>query len=110
MRTHAGYRYLDPNAESNGLESKYARNVPRHDTSLVLSLPEVRGCSASVSLRYRDVPTLDRYWLLGARAAQRWKAATVFVGGGNLLDENYEEIPGVPTQGAYVEAGLELGW
>jgi len=110
LRTRASYRYIGLDAESCGLESKYARNVPRHDTSLKLSLPETRGFSASVGLRYRDVPTLDRYWLLSARIAQRCGAVTFFARGQNLLDERYEEIPGVPTAGAFAEAGLEVRW
>jgi len=104
------YRYTDVSAETNGLESKYALNVARHDIGLMLGLREAHGFSASVTARHRDVPTLDRYWLLGARLAQRFGDVTVFTLGRNLLDESYEEIPDVPTAGRYVEAGVEVHW
>jgi len=110
IRLSWSYRYTDIDADSGGLTSKYALNVPRHEPGAMLALRETRGFSASVSLKYRDVPTLDRYWLLSARAAQRWKAVTFFVRGRNLLDEDYEEIPGVPTAGIYAETGVELDW
>jgi hypothetical protein len=35
---------------------------------------------------------------------------TVFAQGRNLLNESYEEIPGVPTAGRYLEAGVEFSW
>jgi outer membrane cobalamin receptor len=90
------------------MESKYALNVARHDVRVTLGLPETRGFSASVTARYRDVPTLDDYWLVSTRLAQRLGKVVVFAKGRNLLDEDYEEIPGVPTAGRYVEAGVEM--
>ena len=36
-------------------------------------------------------------------------SVVIFAGGRNLLDENYEEIPGVPTAGSYIEIGLNVG-
>lgn len=104
----AAYRYTDVDADDTGLESKYALNVARHDVRMTLGLPESRGFAASVTARYRDVSTLDDYWLVSARLAQRIGSVVVFAKGRNLLDEDYEEIPGVPTAGRYIEAGLEV--
>ena len=74
----AAYRYTDVDADSGGLESKYALNVARHDVRVTLGLPERAGFSASVTARYRDVPTLDRYWLVTARLSQRIGKVVVF--------------------------------
>ena len=104
----AAYRYTDVAADSAGMQSKYALNVARHDARVTLALPDTRGFSASVTARYQDVPTLDRYWLVTARLAQQIGDITVFFKGRNLLDEDYQEIPGVPTAGRYVEAGIEV--
>ena len=106
----SGFRYTDVASEATGLESKHALNVARHDVYVRLTSREAAGFSLSAAGRYRDVPTLDRYWLVSARAAQRIGRATVFVNGRNLLDEDYMEIPGVPTAGSYVEGGVEWAW
>jgi iron complex outermembrane receptor protein len=104
------YRYTDVDAEAGEAESKYALNVARHEMGVGVGLRETRGFSASVDGSCRDVPTLDSYWLVGAGIAQRIGRVVVFGRGKNLLDEDYEEIPGVPTAGRYVEAGAELVW
>jgi len=91
-------------------ESKYARHVPRHDAGLGLSVGETRGAAGSVSLRYLDVPDLGARTLVSARVSRRFGAVTAFAGGTNLLDQDYEDIPGVPTPGRYLEAGAALEW
>ena len=93
----AAYRYTEADAATGGLDSKYALHVARHDVRLTLGLPETRGFAASLDARYRDVPTLDRTWLLAGRVAQRIGRAVLYARGRNLLDTDYEEIPGVPT-------------
>ena len=108
LNWETAYRYTHVDAESGGMQSKYALNVARHDLRLSLVLPERRGFSASATARYRDVPALDRYWLISARLGRRIWKTVVFIKGRNLLDEDYEEIPGVPTAGRYVEAGIEV--
>jgi outer membrane cobalamin receptor len=110
VRWNLAYRFTDVDAESGGLESKYALNVPEHDVGLTLGMAEVAGYRGVVTLRYRDVPTLDRYWLLGLTASRRMGPVTLHVSGRNLLDEEYQEIPGVPTAGAYGEIGVEVAW
>lgn len=104
------YRYTDLDADSGSAESKYALNVARHDMRLTLGLPEIRGFSASATARYRAFTALDEHWLLSARAAQRLGRIAVLAKGRNLLDEDYEEIPGVPTAGRYVELGIEVAF
>lgn len=110
VRVMSDYRYTDVDAESGGMESKYALNVPEHDAGVRVAMQELAGYRALVSLRYRDVPTLDAYWLVGLKVSKTLGAVTVYVSGRNLLDDEYEEIPGVPTAGAYGEIGLEAGW
>lgn len=107
----AAYRYTGIQASEQDLESKYALNVARHDALLELRLPEFKKFSASAGARYRDVPTLDSYWLVNACIkAHHIPHATLFVRGANLLDQEYSEIPDVATAGRYVEGGVELNW
>lgn len=111
LRGRADVRWTDVDNESTGLQSKYALNVAEQDVALTFELPETRGFSAATSARYREIPSLnERYWLVQARAARRVGRVTLFVVGRNLLDEDYTEIPGVPTPGASWEAGLEADW
>ena len=107
-RWETAYRYTGVDADAAGLESKYALNVARHDARVTVGLRETLGFAASVTARYRDVPTLDRYWLTSARVAQRVGNVVVFAGGRNLADRRYEEIPGVPTAGRFMEFGVEV--
>jgi iron complex outermembrane receptor protein len=105
---HAAYRYTDVDADAGGMDSKYALNVARHDARLTLDMDAWRGFSCSATLRYRDVPALDRSWLLSARVARRLGRVSLFLKGRNLLNERYREIPGVPTAGRYLEAGAAV--
>lgn len=104
------YRYTDVDADAEGLQSKSALNIARHDARAGIALRALNGFSASVSARYRYVPTLDNYWLLNARISKRVGSVTVFVVGQNLFDEEYEEIPDVPTAGVSVDVGIETAW
>jgi len=110
LKLRPSYRYADLDAESQGIESKYALNVPEHDAGLYAGLAKTHGFHASVAARYRDTPTLNRYWLLNAKVSKEFGRLTIYVLGKNLLDEEYEEIPSVPTAGVYGEAGLEVNW
>ena len=85
--------------------SKYRRHIARHNAALRLRWSKAECWSASTSLRYRDVPTLDRSWLADARIARVFGRWQVFASGRNLLDDEHEEIPGVPTAGRYMEVG-----
>jgi iron complex outermembrane receptor protein len=106
----ANYRNINLDHEAGAVESKYVLNAPKHDVGLLTSIETDGGFSVSAQARYREVPDLDNYWLVGARIAQKLGRVTVFASGQNLLDEEYVEIPGVPTAERYVEGGVEVNW
>jgi len=110
LRLRADYRRTEIDAEDYGLESKYALNAPRDDIGASAVYTHTAGFEAGISARWREAPDADGYCLVSARAAQRIGRFTVFAGGRNLLNEQYEEIPGVPTPGRYLEAGVETRW
>jgi iron complex outermembrane receptor protein len=110
LRLKADCRATDLRHDAGALESKYVLNAPRSDAGLAAELVSRRGFSASAQARHRDIPGLNSYWLLGGRIARKLGRATVFALGRNLLDERYVEIPGVPTAGRSVEAGVEVQW
>ncbi len=104
------YTLTELEVDRQGLESKYALNVARHDIGARFTLPEWGGFSLTMDARYREVPTLDSYTLVAARLARALQPVTFFVQGRNLLNEQYEEIPGVPTAGRSLEFGVEYAW
>jgi iron complex outermembrane receptor protein len=106
----AEYRFTDLHADASGLQSKYALNVPRHDAALRVKGSLPGSVVASAQVRRRWVPTLDDYTLLGAGLARTWGGLTLFVNGANLLDADYQTIPGVASAGRSVEFGIEAEW
>ena len=110
VEVNAVYRYIDVHADTEGLQSKNARNVARHDFRIGVRTRDWNGFRAGCESRFREVPALNDYWLLSGRISQRIGMVTCFLVGKNLLDENYEEIPGLPTAGVSVDAGVEVSW
>lgn len=108
LRMRTSYIYTGVEADNTGLESKYAFNYSRHDLGLLITLPEIEGFLLSCALRYREVPNLDNYTLVSARLSRKFGNAVIFLQGKNLLDEKYQEVPGVPTAGNYLEGGIEM--
>lgn len=102
---------MDVDADNGGLQSKYALNVPDYDLGFSGRCSFPSGTVIDGSLRYREIPELDNYTLVDLRIAQAvGRGLVCYVKGRNLLDEDYEEIPGVPTSGSYAEAGVEIPW
>lgn len=109
LQWQASYRYIDIDTDTAPpRQSKYALNAARHDASVRATMGETSATLLSLGARYRAVPSLDRYWLMEARVSRRLGDLKLFANGQNLLDETYQEIPGVPTAGRYVEVGLEM--
>lgn len=104
------YRYMDVDSKISGLESKYALNYARHELGCALSMACAWGVSLSTAAKYRNVPNLDEYLLVSARLSRSVGRFEVFTQGKNLLDEEYSEIPDVPTAGRYLEGGIQVEW
>jgi iron complex outermembrane receptor protein len=104
----AQYTYLDATTDSLPLLSKYVLQYARHAVDLSASLPLPDAFEIGPRLGYRERRDGQTYWLLDARVGRRFGHATAFVEGSNLLDQQYEEIPGVAMPGAWLRAGVTV--
>lgn len=101
---------VDADAADSGLESKYALNIAELDAAFYAGVRPFEGFDASVNVRRRNVKSLDDYTLAGISLSRTDGMITLFASASNLLDEDYQEIPGVPVAGTGIEAGAALRW
>jgi iron complex outermembrane receptor protein len=102
------YAWLDSDAPSLDVLSKYTLDIARHrvSTSASAALPGRLTLGMRLGVT-RRVDGRD-YTLLDARVSRRWRAVTLTADVRNMLDEEYEEIVGVAMPGR--SARLELQW
>ena len=93
--------------------SKYVLDyAPRSFTAAgLLPLPGAFHVAPRIEYRRRSRPAATSdYVLVDARVGRRiTRGFELFVEGSNLLEEEYQEIAGVPMPGATVTVGLSLG-
>jgi iron complex outermembrane receptor protein len=100
------YTYIDTYVDSAPAESKYALNVPRNEMRGGVVWETCPEITVSSSVLFREIPSLDSYTLLRTHISHHAGPFTIFANGQNMLNEQYEEIPGVPTPGRYIELGI----
>jgi outer membrane cobalamin receptor len=102
------YAWLDSDAPSLQLLSKYVLDIARHrvTASGSAALPGQFTVGGRLGLTQR-VDGRD-YTLLDARVSRRWGPVALTADLRNLLDEEYEEIVGVAMPGR--SARVELAW
>jgi len=65
----------------------------------------------SLDLIFKNKPARDGWFLLGTKTAYNLSKNTeLFIETNNLLNVKYEEIPGIPSPGRLVRAGVRLEW
>ena len=102
------YAWLDSDAPSLGLLSKYVLDIARHKLSFSGSAPLPGRVMLGGRLGLTKRLDGRDYTLLDARVSRRWAAVTLTADLRNLLDEEYEEIVGVAMPGR--SARLEIAW
>lgn len=94
-----------------------ARRIPKHSANLQLSYEVSKSTFASVSYQYTHqrfensfVPLLDRFSLFNLYVSHTALNNTVTFFGGidNILNEDYEDVPGYTTKGRNVRLGLKI--
>ncbi len=103
-RVAFSYAYLNRDADHGGKLSKYAANFPEHRLEARGSL--VAGpWRASARLGWFARTDGQKYALLDGGVTWMREGTDVFVTFTNLLDEDYEEVGGVPMPGRGVTVG-----
>ncbi len=95
----------------------FARRIPKHKANLQLSYNMSKATFASLSYQYTHqrfensfVPLLDRFSLFNLYVSHTALNNTVTFFGGidNILNEDYEDVPGYTTKGRNVRLGLKI--
>jgi len=110
-RLSLGYTFLK--SESEELEnyiSKYALGHPQHQVSLGIGFPLPWGIRQNLRGRYKYKQSSHKrgYFILDGRLSKTLGQLEFHLGGTNLLDASYEEIPGVPMPGSSLNWGIKL--
>ena len=110
LQLQAGYAFNDlAYGEAVDYESKYALDHCRHHLSAQLTGSWSGGGTWSVSMHHKARAGVgERYTLLAAQAARRWRVFELYIRGENLLGESYQEVQGVPMPGRAAYAGLRV--
>lgn len=107
--TRVAYTRLDVTAPDLNLLSKYVLAYARDSFAASAAVPvRTTGLTLSANADVRRRLDGQKYTLLGARVAQRYRRATIFVDGSNLLDREYHEVTGVAMPGRWITAGVEI--
>lgn len=94
-----------------------ARRIPKHKANLFLGYDFCDSTFASLSYQYVHdrfensfVPLLDSFSLVNFYASHKALKGKIkfFAGIDNLLNEDYEDVPGYVTKGRNVRAGFQL--
>jgi iron complex outermembrane receptor protein len=109
MRCQAGYSWNHLAADEMDFESKYAFDYARHHVTLLADLDLGYRTALHLALRRKQrVAPGERYTPVSARLAHRWRDLEFYLQADNLLDQEYEEMKGIPMPGRSFLAGIRL--
>ncbi len=105
----AQYAYLNSAINLSGQESLYVLTHFRHQFILGAryKIPLWGGIIQRWKIRYEDRLTGQQQTLVDTRLSWKNKKLSLFVDVTNVLDENYDDIPGVPMPGRWLKLGFE---
>ncbi|TYA92224.1 TonB-dependent receptor plug domain-containing protein [Seonamhaeicola marinus] len=95
-----------------------ARRIPKHKANLLLGYDLCESTFASLSYQYVHdrfenafVPMLDSFSLVNFYASHKALKGKIkfFAGIDNILNEDYEDVPGYVTKGRNIRLGFQLG-
>lgn len=93
------------NREKTDYYSKYSDSVLKHHLVTTGFIQYPWGVKESFALHFKQKDNLPFYVLLDSKWTFQWKACTFFFELINLLNADYEEIPGVPMPGRCMMLG-----
>jgi iron complex outermembrane receptor protein len=104
----ARYTFIHASTDPLPLLSRYVLEFARQSLTLSGSATLPAGFELGQRVDYKQRRSGREYWLVDTRVGRRIGPATVFVEGSNLLDTEYQEIPGVNMPGRWIRAGFSV--
>lgn len=101
------YSWMDSKREKEYF-SKYALRHPTNQFSLELNRLLPLNIFSTVKLLYKNRINEKSYFLLNSRISKSIKNIEFFIEGTNLLNEEYEDIIGVPQPGRWLCVGVKV--
>ncbi len=99
-RISAGYTAMKQTVDGReGMESKYALRVPEGALAFTASGPLSGGTSCALALRSEHIPGEGVRSPLGIRFSRKIGGIEVRTGVSNILNERYDDIPGLRAPG-----------
>ena len=93
----------------SGLTYKYGFRYPRSQGAILLDAGPFRGLNVNLRLSHKKRAGQSAYAVLDAGASFRVGEKLSFdLNASNLLNADYQDIPGVPLPGRWLVAGLSL--
>ncbi len=106
----ANYAYTNRKREDNGYSYKYGENYVRHLAG-VISKFNLGFAEQELGFTYKKPPARNGWLIVNARLNFNLKKNyKIFVLAANIFNVEYQEIPGIPSPGRWVEGGLRLEW
>lgn len=104
------YTYTDKRIDDNGLLHKYGFNYARHQAVLGIQVP-LPYALHTVLVSYKKRPGRDGWLLIDTKLSRSLNEhAEVYCSAENLLNVEYQEIPGIPQPGRSLKAGVRFEW
>ncbi|MHB8094096.1 MAG: TonB-dependent receptor plug domain-containing protein [Candidatus Aminicenantales bacterium] len=93
------------------LTYKYGFRYPRSQGAILLDAGPIRGLNVNLRLSHKKRVGQSAYAVLDAGASFRvGEKLSLYFNASNLLDADYQDIPGVPLPGRWLSGGIKLDW
>lgn len=102
------YTYLNSDKIDLGQISKYTLDHLKHDVTVTLFHKLPFGIRQTWSFNFEDRVILEDHYTLDTKLIKDFYFLSMYLNVSNLLDETYEEIPGVPLPGRWIIGGIKL--
>jgi hypothetical protein len=102
------YTYLYTDKSDLGMNSRYVLEHLIHDFTFNLFHNLPFGMNQSWTINYEDRITLGDHFTIDTKLSKSISKFNVFLIATNILNEPYEEIPGVPLPGRWIIGGIKL--
>lgn len=108
-RLALSYTYLDQDADSAGLESKYSLNNVRHQLHSTFYLDWHSRLSQTITVRAEQRMAGDSNVVVDSKLIyQASPQLTLTLEASNLFNEEYPELDNIPAAGRWIMAGITL--
>ncbi len=104
----ADYTYLSSNKTDLNITSRYILDYLKHDFSIHLNHILPFNIEQSWVINYEDRITLDDNFTIDTKLSKNFQHFNIFLKVSNLLNNIYEEIPGVPLPGRWIIGGIKI--